>query len=106
MTRIDIFKLNVGIIIPFKVALGMIGHCEKILIRIHSSDGINGLDEGAAMSFITGETQATSFEAAKDMVRLMIGKNRLAIEEPLRDLGRMARTVWFAWATARPTSSP
>lgn len=86
IAKIDVFKLNVGITSPFRVALGVIDHCENILVRIESSDGIYGLGEGAPASFITGETQAIAFEAARDMARLLVGKDATAIEDRLREL--------------------
>lgn len=86
ITKIDVFKFNVEITAPFKISLGVIDHSENILVRIHSSDGIYGLGEGAPTSFITGETQAISFEAAKDFAQLMIGKNPLAIEDRVKEL--------------------
>ena len=96
ITKIDVFKFNVEITAPFKISLGVIDHSENILVRIHSSDGIYGLGEGAPTSFITGETQAISFEAAKDLARLMVGKNPLAIEDRVKELSELS-LLYMRW---------
>jgi L-alanine-DL-glutamate epimerase-like enolase superfamily enzyme len=86
ITQIDIWSLDVAITAPFKVAIGEIDHTANILVRIHSSDGLYGLGEGAPTSFITGETQATALEAARDLARLLIGKNPLAIDQRVSEM--------------------
>ena len=83
ITRIEVFKLNVGLLAPFRIALGVIDCCQNILVRIHSGERIYGLGEGAPVSFITGETQATAFQAAKDLAHLLLGKNPLEVEARL-----------------------
>jgi len=55
-------------------------------VQIHAADGRYGLGEGAPISYIAGETQSSAFEAAKDMARLLIGKNPLDIETRLGEL--------------------
>lgn len=86
ISKIEIFKLNISRSTPFRIALGTWTHVENILIRIHSSDGIYGLGEGSPIPYLVGETQATDFEAAKALARLLIGKNPLEIEERMREL--------------------
>ena len=86
ITKIDIFKLDIRFHKPFRVSLGISDAAKNILVRIHTDDGLYGLGEGAPIWYITGETQAIAFEAAKDMARLLIGKNPLNIEMRMKEL--------------------
>jgi len=86
ITKIDIFKLNIRFHKPFRVSLGISDAAKNILIRIHTEGGLYGLGEGAPVWYLTGETQAIAFEAAKDMARLLIGNNALDIETRINDL--------------------
>ena len=86
ITRIDIYKLDIPLRAPFRFALGLLDHTENVLVQIHCSDGSYGLGEASPIWFITGESQAIDFEAAKALGRLMVGKNPLAIEERMAEL--------------------
>ena len=88
ITRIDIYKLDIPLRVPFRFALGLLEHTENVLVQIHSSDGTYGLGEASPIWFITGETQAIDFEAAKTLGRLIVGRNPLAIEERMAELNR------------------
>ena len=72
--------LNIRLIEPFKIALGVVPEATNVLIRIHTSDGLYGLGEASPFWFITGDAQATGLEAARLLAQLLIGKNPLAIE--------------------------
>jgi L-alanine-DL-glutamate epimerase-like enolase superfamily enzyme len=61
-------------------------YAQNIFIRIHTNGGITGIGECSAFPVITGETQATCFEMAKDFAALWKNKNALAIEERMNEL--------------------
>ncbi len=86
INRIELYKINLNFITPFKIALGEAKRGEGIAVRIFTDLGISGLGEGSPYWFITGETQATSFEAAKAIAKLLLGKNPLAIEARLSEI--------------------
>jgi L-alanine-DL-glutamate epimerase-like enolase superfamily enzyme len=86
ITYIELYKINLDFITPFKIALGEARRGEGIAVRIFTDMGISGLGEGSPYWFITGETQATSFEASKTISKLLLGKNPLAIEARLKDI--------------------
>jgi L-alanine-DL-glutamate epimerase-like enolase superfamily enzyme len=86
ITRIDIYKLNVRLHKPFRISLGILESAQNILVRVHTGDGLYGLGEGAPVWYIAGETQAIAVEAARDMARLLIGKNPLDIETRTNEL--------------------
>jgi len=86
VTHVEIFKLNVALREPFRVAIGTIQHARNILVKIHTGDGLAGVGEGSPIEFIAGESQAGAFEAAGSLARLLIGKNPLAIQERMNEM--------------------
>lgn len=84
--QVDIYKINLDFVEPFKIALGEAKRGEGIAVRIHTDTGLIGVGEGSPYRFITGETQAICFEACQAIARLMIGKNPLAIEDRLNEM--------------------
>jgi L-alanine-DL-glutamate epimerase-like enolase superfamily enzyme len=88
LTTIEIFKFNLPWKQPLRVSIGVVTTANNILIRLRTADGLIGLGEASPLSFITGGTQATDFEAAQTLARLLIGKDPLAIEARLADLDR------------------
>ncbi len=88
ITRIDVFKLDITRHEPFHISLGVMDVVQNVLVRIHAGDGLYGWGEGAPLPYLCGETQAISFEAARDLARLLVGKNPYAVEARLAELDR------------------
>jgi L-alanine-DL-glutamate epimerase-like enolase superfamily enzyme len=86
VTRVEIFKFNIGLLQPFQVAIGTLHHATNILVKIHIGDGLTGLGEGSPIEFIVGESQTSAFQAATSLARLLIGKNPLAIQERMHEM--------------------
>jgi L-alanine-DL-glutamate epimerase-like enolase superfamily enzyme len=86
ITRIAIYKMNVMLKEPFKIALSTTTCAENVLVRIETSDGLYGFGEGSPLASINGETQATAFEAAKFLAPLLIGRNPTDIEGCMREM--------------------
>ena len=72
--------------VPFTIATGTMHFAQNIFIRIHTDDGIIGVGECSAFPMISGETQNTCFELAKDFAKLWKGKDALNIKERLNEL--------------------
>lgn len=72
--------------VPFTIATGTMHFAQNIFIRVHTNEEITGVGECSAFPMITGETQATCFEMAKDFASLWKNKNALAIEERMNEL--------------------
>ena len=72
--------------VPFTIATGTMHFAQNIFIRIHTDAGITGVGECSAFPMITGETQNTCFEMAKDFASLWKNKDPLAIKERMNDL--------------------
>ena len=92
ITSIEIYKMDMKLAYVIAISLGSTPTAENILIKINTDVGIYGWGEGSPFSFITGETQATSIEAAKFLGKLLIGKDPTAIEENLSLIKRYLPT--------------
>jgi L-alanine-DL-glutamate epimerase-like enolase superfamily enzyme len=88
VTYVEIFKLNVELLEPVRVAIGTVDCATNILVKIYTADGLTGIGEGSPIGFIAGESQASAFEAARSLARLLIGKNPLAIQERMSEMDR------------------
>lgn len=85
ITTIDIYKYSIPMV-PFTIATGTMHFAQNIFIRIHTDEGITGVGECSAFPMITGETQATCFEMAKDFAALWKSKDALDIETRMHEL--------------------
>jgi L-alanine-DL-glutamate epimerase-like enolase superfamily enzyme len=72
--------------VPFTIATGTMNFAQNIFIRIHTDEGLTGVGECSAFPVITGETQATCFEMAKDFAALLKNKDAFDIEERMYEL--------------------
>ena len=85
IARTEIYKYSIPMV-PFTIATGTMHYAQNIFIRIHTDDNIIGVGECSAFPMITGETQATCFEMAKDFAALWKNKDALVIEERMQEL--------------------
>jgi len=89
--QVEIIKLNIPYKEPFVISLGIIHEATNVVIRIHTSSGLTGTGECAPFVFIVGETQETVFELAKQVGKLIIGKDPFAIEDRLAEIDRAVK---------------
>jgi L-Ala-D/L-Glu epimerase / N-acetyl-D-glutamate racemase len=89
ITQTEIYKYSIPMV-PFTIATGTMKYAQNIFIRVHTNEGITGVGECSAFPMITGETQATCFEMAKDFALLWKNKNALAIEKRMDELHAFA----------------
>ena len=85
ITHTDIWKFSIPMH-PFTIATGTMHFAQNIFIRVYLENGMFGVGECSAFPMITGETQATCFEMAKEFASLWKGKDVLNIPERLKDL--------------------
>jgi len=71
---------------PFRIATGTMHQTQNLFIQVDTDEGLTGLGECSAFPMITGETQATCFEMAKDFARLWKGKDALDMAIRLKEL--------------------
>jgi L-alanine-DL-glutamate epimerase-like enolase superfamily enzyme len=89
ITHTDIWKFSIPMH-PFTIATGTMHFAQNIFIRVHVDNGMYGVGECSAFPMITGETQSTCFEMAKDFAALWKGKDALDIAARLKDLDDFA----------------
>jgi len=89
IARTEIYKYSIPMA-PFTIATGTMHFAQNIFIRIYTDAGITGVGECSAFPMITGETQATCFEMAKDFALLWKNKNVLDIELRMNELHAFA----------------
>lgn len=85
ITSTEIYRYSIPMV-PFTIATGTMHFAQNIFIRIHTSEGITGVGECSAFPMITGETQATCFEMAKEFAALWKNKNAAEIKERINEL--------------------
>ena len=84
--EIKIYKYSIPMH-PFTIATGTMHFAQNTLIKVFTDSSVIGIGECSAFPMITGETQNTCYEMAKDFAALWKGKDALNIEERLNDLG-------------------
>ena len=89
ITHTDIWKFSIPMH-PFTIATGTMHFAQNIFIRVHLSNGMYGVGECSAFPMITGETQSTCFEMAKEFAALWKNKDATSIPERLHELNDFA----------------
>ncbi len=85
ITQTDIWKFSIPME-PFTIATGTSHFAQNIFIRVHTDGNLHGVGECSTFPMITGETQNTCFEMAKDFASLWKKKDPIAIEERMQEL--------------------
>lgn len=88
ITSIDIYKADIQLREPFKIAIMEIASAMSVFIKINTDGGIYGFGEANPTWGITGETQGINLAGAVDLAKLLIGKDPLNIEERNQELCR------------------
>ena len=92
ITDVEILLFDIPLTSPFRIAIGEMKAANDLLIRIHTNQGIVGLGEACPFPPITGETQATNAAAARSIRDMLIGKDPLAIDALLREIGPLVHS--------------
>ena len=88
---VEVIKLNIPYKEPFVISLGVIPGATNVVIKINTNIGLTGIGECAPFVFIVGETQETVFELAKQIGKLLKGKDPFAIEDRLAEIDRAVK---------------
>jgi L-alanine-DL-glutamate epimerase-like enolase superfamily enzyme len=86
---IEVYLFDLPLAAPFRIAIGEMKAANDLLVRVITDQGLVGIGESCPFPPITGETQATNAAAAKAIAGMLIGKDPLAIESVLREIGAM-----------------
>jgi L-alanine-DL-glutamate epimerase-like enolase superfamily enzyme len=89
---IEIYAFDVPLVAPFRISIGEMSAANDVLIRIRTDSGLVGIGEACPFPPITGETQATNIAAAKAIRDMLIGKDPLAIDAILRQIGAIVHS--------------
>jgi o-succinylbenzoate synthase len=85
IVQTEIYRYSIPMV-PFTIATGTMHYAQNIFIRMHTDGGITGVGECSAFPMITGETQSTCFEMAKEFAAIWKNKNALDIEARMNEL--------------------
>lgn len=86
ITKVTVYRADIPLVAPFRIALGVTEVAGNFFVRIDTDEGIHGWGEGSPFPPIVGETQGICLAAARDMARLLIGKDPLDVEARLREI--------------------
>jgi L-Ala-D/L-Glu epimerase len=89
---IEIFKFDVPLKSPFRISLGTLNAANDVLIKVYTDKGLVGFGEACPFPPITGETQDTNLSMARSIRDMLIGRNPLAIESLVAEMGPMAHS--------------
>ena len=87
ITDVEIFLFDIPLTSPFRIAIGEVKAANDLLVRVRTDQGVVGLGEACPFPPITGETQATNAAAARSIRDMLVGKDPLAIDALLREIG-------------------
>lgn len=88
ISSIDIYKSDIALKEPFRIAIMEITSAQSVFIRINTEEGIYGFGEANPTWGITGETQPINLAGAVDLAKLLLNKNSLNIEERMREIDK------------------
>ena len=74
ISQVEIFKLALPME-PFVIATEICTVAQNTFIRIHTTAGLVGMGECSAIPMLVGETQNTCFAVAKDLAKILKGKD-------------------------------
>lgn len=88
ITSIDIYKSDIELVEPFRIAIMEIRSAQSLFIRVNTDQGLYGFGEANPTWGITGETQAINLAGAGDLANLILGKDPLDIETRMKEIDR------------------
>lgn len=83
---IEVYKADIPLIEPFRIAIMEMKNANNVFVKINTDYGIYGVGEASPTWRLCGETQAIDFAVARDLALLIKGKNPLATEARIQDL--------------------
>ena len=89
---VEIYLFDLPLVAPFRISIGEQSAANDLLIRVVTDQGLVGIGEACPFPPITGETQSTNTAAAGAIRDMLIGKDPLAIEALLREIGALVHS--------------
>jgi L-alanine-DL-glutamate epimerase-like enolase superfamily enzyme len=91
ISSVEVYKLNIPYKEPFVISLGVIPSATNVVVKINTNDGLSGVGECAPFVFIVGETQETIYELARQLGKMLKGRDPFAIEERLAEIDKAVK---------------
>jgi L-alanine-DL-glutamate epimerase-like enolase superfamily enzyme len=88
ITSVDIYKSDIELKEPFKIAIMEISTAQSVFIKINTDQGLYGIGEANPFWALTGETQSINLAGAVDLAKLLLHKDPLNVEERMREIDR------------------
>lgn len=88
ITGFLISRKNSPLTRPLVISLGAITHSTSVVVEIQTDEGITGIGEGAASTFVTGETMDGAEAVLKSFEKALIGTDPGDIEKVHRIMER------------------
>ena len=79
ITNIKTYRMQVPLVRPFRIALGLITHAVSCLVEIETDAGITGYGEGSPGPLITGENLDGTIATVERMKEKLIGMAAFAV---------------------------
>ncbi len=83
---IEIYALNIPLLQPTHIAIGVTTAAENVALKITSDTGLSGWGEASPCPEITGDSQATNLQTAQVLAQLIKGKDPLAIAARMAEI--------------------
>ena len=80
ITEIRTYKMQVPLVRPFRIALGLITHAVSCLVEIETDEGITGYGEGSPGPLITGENLEGTVATIERLKEKLIGMDPCDME--------------------------
>ena len=89
---IELYAFDIPLKEPFRVSLGVFSAANDVLVRVVTDSGLVGLGESSPFPPITGDTQDTNLMVARGIREMIKGKNPLAVDALLTEIGHIVHS--------------
>jgi len=86
ITTIDLFKADIPLKDPFKIAVMEMRSAANVFVRINTDNGLAGWGESSPFWKLCGETQAIDLAAGVDLARIIKDHDPLELDARMRDI--------------------
>ena len=100
ITGIKVRQVEVPLIEPFRISLGVITHSRSAIVSVETDEGLVGYGEGAPAILISGESLSGTNDVIKAMERELIGVDPTDLEKVYWIMDRTAASRYASVQTA------
>jgi len=89
---VELYAFDIPLKEPFRVSLGVFTAANDVLVRVVTDSGLVGMGESSPFPPITGDTQDTNLMMARSIREMIKGKNPLALDAMLTEIGHIVHS--------------